>query len=301
MFRNLRLYRLPNGISSSPASLADQLATGAFRVCGASEARSAGWTDPHHDTGLVFALEKQLLLTYMSEDKILPSSYVARCVEAKAEELEEQQGFKPGRKQRMEIKESVIASLIPRAFTKLTRTSVWIDNKNGWLAIEGSESRCEEVIAHLRNSLTMIPEIALPRTVSAPAVCMAQWLTDGDAPEPFTIDRDCELMAHTEDPGTVRYTRQPLDTADVRNHIDSGKFPTRMAMTSEDRISFVLTDNMEIKRISILDVLKEHASAEAKDAEELFASNFALYTGELSRLIAHVVEACGGEQPGTEE
>lgn len=183
----------------------------------------------------------------------------------------------------------------------MKRTLVWIDNENGWLCIEGNASRCDDVIAHLRNSLIMIPQIALPRTVSAPAVCMAEWLCAGEAPDPFSIDQDCELKAHTKSLGTVRYTRQPLDTADVRNHIDSGKLPTRMAMTSEDRISFVLTDNLEIKRISILDVLKEHASAEAKDAEELFASNFALYTGELSRLIEHVVEACGGEKPDTEE
>lgn len=144
MFRNLRLLRLPNGISATPEQLAEQLAKRAFQACGANDRFSHGWVEPHADTGLVYAQVQQRLLCFQSEDKILPSSYVRRCAQAKAEQIEEAQGYKPGRKQMREITELVEAELLPRAFTKLSRSMVWIDNARGWFAVDGSASPHKE-------------------------------------------------------------------------------------------------------------------------------------------------------------
>jgi recombination associated protein RdgC len=60
-----------------------------------------------------------------------------------------------------------------------------------------------------------------------------------------------------------------------------------------DRVSFVLTEHLEIKRIALIDILKEEAYSQAEEGD-LFAADFVLYTGELANTIAEVVEACGG-------
>ena len=64
-------------------------------------------------------------------------------------------------------------------------------------------------------------------------------------------------------------------------------------MTWADRISFVLHDNFQVKRIEPLDIIKE--SSDATDPEELFDSDFALMAGELSRFLPDLVHALGGE------
>lgn len=294
MFRNLQVYRLPNGISATPAELADQLAKAAFRPSGPNDRFSHGWIEPRAGTGLVYAQEKQRILCFQSEDKILPSSYVHRCAQAKADEIEAAQGYKPGRKQMRGIIEAVEAELLPRAFTKQSKSMVWIDNELGWLGIDGSPARADDVIELLARSMDMIPQIAPVRTTRFVGSAMTAWIAGGEAPGVLTIDRDCELADKTGEMAAVKYSHSNLDDDDVRNHIAAGKTATRLALTWNNRVSFVLTERMEIKRISLVDIIKDQAAEGAKDADDLFAADVALYTGELAAVIAAVVDACDG-------
>ena len=144
----------------------------------------------------------------------------------------------------------------------------------------------------------MLPQIARPKTRRDPAFCMTTWLSEGEAPNSFTIDRECELRDRTEDRGVVRYSRVNIDTDEVRQQIREGKITTRIGMTWNDRISFLLTDSMVIKRIQLLDILMEDVEGAAENSADLFDSNFALQTGELAKLVKDLIEACGGEAPG---
>jgi hypothetical protein len=89
----------------------------------------------------------------------------------------------------------------------------------------------------------------------------------------------------------VRYARHPLDIDEVRKHIEHGKLPTKLAMTWDDRVSFVLTEGLQIKNITLLDAVMDGNS---KD-DSGFDTDVAIATGELSRLIPDLIEALGGE------
>src|SRR5512145_2071541 len=115
---------------------------------------------------------------------------------------------------------------------------------------------------------------------------MTGWLASGEAPAGFSIDRDCELRAAGEEKAVVRYVRHPLDGDEIGGHITSGKAVTRLALTWRDRISFVLTEQLQIKRLAFLDVLKEDAERQADNGDDLFEANFALMSGELPQLLA---------------
>jgi len=82
----------------------------------------------------------------------------------------------------------------------------------------------------------------------------------------------------------------------VRRHIQSGKQCTRLAMTWADRISFVLTEGLDVKRVAPLDVLKEGNDNMATNDDEKFDSDMMLMTGELAKMLAELVEALGGEK-----
>ncbi|HJW24882.1 MAG TPA: recombination-associated protein RdgC [Rhodocyclaceae bacterium] len=294
-FRNLQIYRLPTPWNVDLAAFEEQLGRGPFIPCPSNEPMSRGWISPRGDGALVHSLNRQWMFALAVEQRLLPSSVVNQVAQERAEEMEAQQGYKPGRKQMKELRERVAEELMPRAFTRRRKTYVWADPAAGWLCVDAvSPAKAEEVIEHLRWSLDDFP-LALVKTQLSPTSAMADWLASGEGPAGFTIDRDCELKAVGEEKAAVRYVRHPLEGSDIKDHLAGGKLPTRLALTWNDRISFILTEKLEIKRLTFLDLLKEEAEKNAEVAAEQFDADFALMTGELARFLPDLMEALGGE------
>lgn len=294
-FKNLQLYRLPAGWDMSIEKLEEQLAKKPFHPCGSQDMESRGWLSPLGNEVLVHAVGGQWLIALGFEHRLLPSAVVKQEADERAAEMAEQQGYKLGRKQLKELREQVAQELMPRAFTRRRRLHAWIDPVGGWLAVDApSQARAEDVLEQLRHTLDSFP-LTLLRTERSPVSAMADWLAGGEAPAGFTIDQDCELRSVTEDKAAVRYVRHPLEGDEIKGHLEGGKLPTRLALTFDDRVSFVLTEKLEIKRIDFLDVVRDQIDGQAEDAEALFNAEFALMTGELGRLLPAVVDALGGE------
>ncbi len=298
-FRNLQIYTLPAPWAMSLDVLEQQLARAPFVACPTNQPASRGWVSPRRDGALVFSLGRQWMIALSVEQRLLPSSVVNEEVKERAEAIEVQQGYAPGRKQLKELRERVTEELMPRAFTRRRTTFVWIDPQNGWFCVDAaSPAKAEEVIEHLRHCLDEFP-LTMLHTKLSPQTVMADWLAGGDAPAGFTIDRDCELKAAGEEKSAVRYVKHPLDgdeiAGEIKAHLASGKLPTKLALTWDDRISFVLGEKLEIKRLAFLDLLKEEAEKSAERADEQFDADFALMTGELVRFLPELVLVLGGE------
>lgn len=292
-FKNLQIYRLPAPWAITH-TFEQQLSRKAFHPCGSQDFETRGWASPTGDDRLVHNVCGQLIIALMVETKILPASVIRQTAEDRAKEIEDAQGYKPGRKQMKELKEQITQELLTKAFTRRKMVRSWIDTQGGWLVVDApSQAKAEDVLDALRQSLDSFP-LTLLRTERSPASCMADWLAAGEAPHGFSIDMDAELRAITEDHAKVKYSRHSLDGEEVKAHLAAGKLPTRLAVTYDERISFILTDKLEIKRVEFLDVVQESLS-DAESAQELFDAQIALMTGELRRLIPAVVEAMGGE------
>jgi recombination associated protein RdgC len=294
-FKNLQIYRLPAPWAMTSDQLEALLAPQTFTQCTTLDLQSQGWISPRSNGILVHSVNKQMLLQLGTEKKLLPATVINQVSKMRAAEIEEQQGFQPGRKQMREIKEQVADELLPRAFSVFRSTSVWIDPVNGWLVVDAaSPGKADEVLKLLLKSIDKLPLDSLHVTQS-PVAAMTDWLVADEAPGGFTVDQDTELRATGESKATVRYVRHTLEAEDVRRHVASGKQCTRLAMTWADKVSFVLTESLTIKRITALDVLKENADGGSRDEDERFDTDMALMTGELSRMLADLVEALGGE------
>lgn len=297
-FKNLQIYRLPTPWQIDLVKLGEQLGRSTFARCASHEPMSRGWVPPRKDGALIYSNNRQWLLSLTVEQRLLPAGVVNDEVQERAQKITDEQGYPPGRKALRELKERVTEELMPRAFTRKRSTPVWIDPQNGWFIVDASSQvKAEEVIEHLRFCLDEFP-LQLLHTQVSPQAAMADWLASGEAPAGFTIDRDCELVAISEEKSAVRYVRHPLGDkvgSEIKAHLAAGQRPTRLALTWGDRISFVLTDKLEIKRLTFLDLLKEEAAASAKTADEQFDADFALMTGELVRFIPALVGALGGE------
>lgn len=294
-FKNLQIYRLPAPWKITPDQLAAAIAPQAFTPCSSLELLSQGWVSPRNNGLFVHTVNRQMVILLGTEKKLLPASVINQITKARAAEIEEQQGFAPGRKQMRELKENVTDELLPRAFSIQSSTWVWIDPVNGWLVIDaGSTGKAEEVLKLLIKGIDKFPLETL-RTAMSPATAMTAWLASDEAPPGFTVDQDTELRSTGEGKATVRYVRHALEADDVRRHIEAGKQCTRLAMTWNDKISFVLTEGLAVKRVTPLDVLKEDSESTTKNDDERFDSDMMLMTGELHLMLTALVEALGGQ------
>lgn len=294
MFKNLQVYRLPAPWAVTADQLASALAAQAFTPASSNELLRQGFEPPREGSELVHAVAGQFLLQLKTEKKVMPAAAVNAVTKAKADELEEQQGFRPGKKAMKELKERAADEMLPRAFTVPSVTRVWIDPKNGWLVIDAaSAGKADEVIKLLLKAVDRMPLESL-RVQRSPVAMMTGWLEADEAPHNFTIDQDTELRATGAGQAKVRFVKHSLAPADVGRHIAAGKQCTRLAMTWNSRISFVLTESLAIKSVKALDILKEGQAYPANDVER-FDNDFTLMTGELAKLLADLVDALGGE------
>jgi len=208
--------------------------------------------------------------------------------------MEEAQGFAPGKKAMKELKERVADELLPRSFSTKTSTWVWIDPVNGWLVVDtSSPSRSDDVLKLLLRAVDKLPVESL-RVQRSPVAVMTGWLHADEAPAGFTVDMDATLRASGESKAQVAYRRHTLDPVDVSRHIDAGKQCTRLALTWESKVSFMLDETLGIKSVKPLDVLQEKESSTLNDQERL-DGDMMLMTAELAKMLADVVEALGGE------
>lgn len=294
-FKNAQTYRLSPEWPITAETLHEQLAKKPFHQCGSQDFESRGWIAPCEGADLVHAIGDNWLVCMQTETKILPPAVVQQEADKRAKEIEEQQGFRLGRKAMKELREQITQELLPRAFTRVRKTYAWLNVQAGWLVIDAaSQSKAEDVIELLRHTLDTFP-LALLRTERSPTAAMADWLA-GEAPEGFTIDQDFALQSIAEDRARATFKGHDLEDAHVLEHLEAGRLPIKLAMTFDDRISFVLTDRGALKGIDFLDVIRDRVAAdEHEDAQALFDAEFALMTGELLRLLPTIVAAMGGE------
>ena len=293
MLKNLIAYRISPLWPADLAAIEEALAKSPFIECGATQQKSAGWVPPRGEAhgALVESIGGQWIARLMTETKSVPGDVLARKVKEKAARIEQETGRKPGRKESKELKDEALLDLLPMAFTKQASTWVWIDPTERLLVLDtSSQARADEVVSLLVDSLPGL-SVSLLNMNTSPQASMAHWLATQEPPAGFSIDRECELKAADESKAVVKYGRHPLDIAEVQEHIKQGKLPTKLALTWDDRVSFVLTEGLQVRKLAFLDTVFEGTKAD----EGGFDTDVAIATGELVKLIPDLIEALGGE------
>lgn len=301
MFKNLTIYRIGPGWAPTPDAMETALDAARFVPCAATQDKAVGWVEPRGEAhgALVEAVAGQRILKLMIETKGVPGAVVRKRAQETADHIEATTGRKPGKKETKALREDALLALLPQAFARQTSVWVWIDPDNGWLVTDaGSQGKTDEVVTALVRAFDGLA-ITLLQTAVTPQTAMTQWLSATDPaewPGGFAIERECELKSGDEEKSVVRFTRHHLVNDEVRKHITEGKLPTRLAMSSEGRIGFTLTESMQLKKIAFLEGVFDDRT---DDGESGFDTDVALSTGELRQLIPALIEALGGEQvPG---
>jgi recombination associated protein RdgC len=302
MFKTCMIYRIAPGWAMDLAAMESALAKMPFHPCGATQPESYGWTPPRGEKNgaLVESIAGQRILSFQLETKSVPAAVVKRHLDERIAKMEQDEGRKPGRKETRELKDDIMLELLPHAFPKESSILAWFDLANGRLVLDcSSQGKADTLITALVECLPGL-QVSLLNTQVSPQAAMTQWLSGRpeDWPEHFAPGRFVELNSGDEMNATVKFDRHHLDDEQMRLHIGQGKLPTRLALDWQGRVSFVLTEGTQLKKIAFLDGAMIHADGET--AETSFDGDVAIATGELSALITDLIQALGGEleQPG---
>lgn len=293
-FKNLQLYRLAKDKPLTDLAGFEQGLSGfVLAPCSSCDPQSLGWVAPTASGALVHSVNRQWLLALGVEKRLLPASVVKQFANDRAKLIEEAEGRRVGRKEMRDLRESIQIELMPRAFVQRRTTFAWIDPASGWLAVDaGAPAKADELLEHLHKSIDSFGA-RLPATQISALSAMTAWVAAGEAPHGFSIDQDLELRS--PDNAVVRYAKHTLEGDEVRQHIAQGKVVTRLALTWRDKISFVLNDKLQIKRLVFLDILKEQSEGQSENDDERFDLDFTLMSGELAELVTDLMLALGGE------
>ena len=297
MFKNLTIYRLQPGWTPSIEAMEAALDGARFTPCGATQEKSVGWVEPRGEAHgpLVESVAGQRILKLMIETKTVPGAKVRQKAQEEAKHIEETTGRKPGKKEMKALREDALLALLPQAFERQAAAWVWIDLANGWICTDAtSQGKLDEVVTALVRAFDGLA-ITLLQTAVTPLTAMTQWLLaaePGEWPEGFSIERECELKSRSEEKSVVKFNRHNLVTEEVRQHIAEGKLPTRVAMSWEGRIGFVLTELMQLKKINFLEGVFD---GRPDEGESGFDADVALATGELQKMLPDLFAALGGE------
>lgn len=291
MFKNLIMYEVGENFGFSFAALEAAAEKAPFVECGATQEISTGWIPPRGEEhgALVENVGGQWIMRLMVERRTLSAATIRKHLAKKLEAWEDEYGYAPGRKMKRELLDEVKLDLLPTAQIQQSSTFVWIDKAAKRIYIDtASQGRADIIVTLLVESVKGLG-VALVDTKTSPQAAMAHWLLTSESPGMFSIDRECELKAADESKAVVRYKNHPLDTDEVKEHVRQGKFPVSLAMTFDDRVSFVLTDAGRLKSIRLLDGVLDNAGDDAG-----FDTDVAIATGELSKMIPRLLKALGG-------
>lgn len=298
-FRNARVFRFTKPFTITAEELEEKLAADAFKPCGPQETSRQGWVPPlgKHGEQLVHSAGGYHLIALRKEEKILPGPVVKEAVEERAEAIEFEQSRKVRRKEKDEIKEQVMLEMLPQAFSRNRRCYAYLAPQDGVLVVDaGSAKQADDLASTLRKSLGSLP-VRPPAVEQAPAFTFTGWLNETiDLPGSIVLGSECELKDPSEDGGVVRCKGLDLRADEIRNHLDAGMQVTKLALTWDDNVSFVLDEELGIRRLKFGETLQEQLDAvDVDDAVAKFDAAFTLMTLELSRLIPGLLEALGGE------
>ena len=296
-FKSLLAYELQE-MNINAAELAHKLEAARFQPIGKLERRSIGFVSPcrHAAHDLVHAVAGNLLICICSEEKILPADVVRRHTDSLVRDIEDRESRKVGRKERKEIAERAADELLPQAFTRQRKLFALVtQNGNALLINSASRSQAETMLDYLRRCLTEFP-VRPVVTQASPIEAMTDWLIAGEAPANFVMETEVDLELPEEGGARVRCVHQDVHADEVRCHLNGGKRVTKLALTWADRISFVLTFDMALKRLNYLDLVQDDAkSAGAYDDAEQFDANLAIMAGEFGRMLPELFAAMGGK------
>lgn len=289
-FKQVQIFQLTNPIQATPSALAEKLEPFEFNPCLPSMALSMGWVSPldEDEAPLTRGINGCVLICLQIEDKILPASVVNQTLKDKIKQIELNEARRVRRKEKLTFKDEVMITLLPRAFTKLTRLYAYIDTRNQWLVLNTtSAARTDLFLTMFKKAFG---EGITTHEVVKPSSIMTTWLKNKDYPQDFAIEKSCVLQDPDQQTRVIRCQQQNLFDASIQSLVKDGCAVVQMAMSWHDKINFVLAEDFSLKSIRLSDVDMSDIQDELETGQQKLDADLMLMSEMLAGLINALLE-----------
>ena len=228
-FRNAIIYQLIKQIDFE--SIEKQLKECEFTPCESADVSHFGWSAPLATSeNLAYQADGRILLVAKREEKILPVEVVNRELNKRITTLEEKERRKLKKAERLSLKDDVIATLLPQAFSRIKTTALYIDTLKQLIFVDAASSKtAEDALALLRKSLGSLPVVPLAFNC-APCEVMTKWVTD-TAPDWLILREEVEIR-EKEDLGIILCKQKDIEDEEIIDLAKNGSV-SRLALEWE--------------------------------------------------------------------
>lgn len=290
-FKNLMIYKLTSDIDLSHDTLSKAVENDTYTPCSPNDISKFGWATPiKNSKEFVKTIGHYSLLLSHKEEKNLPSNVVKEKTEERIEALEEKEGRKLKKTEKQSIKDDVIISLLPHAFSKHNQTAIIIDRKNKLIYVDSSSAKkSEDTLALLRKSLGSLPVVPFSFSNDL-SMLLTGWVSQNTLPEWLEFTGNFELK--NEQDSTLSGKNEDMTSEDILNHLINGKYVSKVSVMWENHLDFTICMDSLIKSIKYTDDLTDKNDDILKeDIEQRFDADFVLMTETLDDLISRLKEA----------
>ncbi|WP_153715172.1 recombination-associated protein RdgC [Eikenella corrodens] len=242
---------------------------------------------------LVFAADKTLGISLKREERVLPGAVIKTVLDEKIAKIEAEEARKVGRKERQELKEQIVDELLPRAFTRASRTYAVL--VGGYLLINQTGNKAENLLSHLREALGGLraqPTI----TRRSASELMTQWLLRGEADGQFELDDYVALVGAGDMGAEIRVKREDVTAEEVVQHVKCGKRVVELGLVWRESVVLVLTQDLTFKRIGYLDHLREDTQSQVDSSADVVAASQIIMAHALTSMLDELIIMLGGLQ-----
>ena len=101
---------------------------------------------------------------------------------------------------------------------------------------------------------------------------------------------EAEFNALGDDGAVIRVKNQDLLSEEIKSHLDADKYVVKVALEWDESLSFILCEDLAIKRVKFFDVIHEqNDDIDSDDVVAKLDADFALMSGELNRFITELL------------
>lgn len=296
----LQLYRVIESPSVTYDEIAELLNNQRSAPLNDCESRRLGWTAPAGKLNdlLLHEIQGHRLITARLQERKLPKGVINEDLEEVVSHFESEHGRPPSKKEKAALKEQVVESLLPRAFSRSYYFNLWWDTRKSMIGIDAStKAKAEDVLSLLRETLGSLKVIPL-NTNTLPHKQFTDWLTDpGTRPPWLTLGGKAKFISKG-DGTTFNANNADMDGSEVQTMMENGYQCEHVAVVVENLASCVITDNLALKEIKLKEAVIEECDATgADDPLARFQSDFVIGAGALQSLIEQVSASLGGLTP----
>jgi len=286
-FKNARLFQLDKNFSLDSQALDEALKSKSLKPCGPQQLASAGWVSPFGPDGQLFVLQsgQAQLFCLGEEEKILPASVINHHLEEKLAAIKKETGSPVGRQHKAELKQQLVFELLPQAFVKPKRTLAYFDTALNLLVVDSSsQNAAENLVSHLRDTLGSIKATPFGES-SAIASIMTRWLNQGTAEHGLVFGHEIVLEDTQENGGVIRARKVDLLADEMQSHLENGYTVKEMGLVYNERIEFVLGNDLGVRKIKFTDVVLDQLDHAVMESDaQMLDTHFTLLSLELREL-----------------